>query len=244
MHDRELLQARQREQQPHKMPAPTNRILNGLPKAERALLEELYEPIDLISGQRIHKAGDTIEYAVFPHAGVISLVGDADEDTILELSLLGDEGMFGLPLALGTNVSDLGAIVQADGFATRMEARAFSAALDSVPVLRGRMQRYTRDLIAQVSRTAICNTFHSIEQRAARWILTMADRTHVNEIRMTQAFLAGMLGVRRPAVSQAASTMQQNGVIDYSRGTLEILDRRALERSACSCYRVTERFYR
>jgi CRP-like cAMP-binding protein len=226
------------------MPAQTNRILNGLPKAERDILEELYEPIDLINGQRIHKAGDPIAHAIFPHAGVISLVGDADDDHILELSLLGDEGMFGLPLALGTSVADMGAVVQAEGYATRLEARRFVAALEHTPVLKSRMQRYTRDLIAQISRTAICNTFHTIEQRAARWILAMADRTHANEIHMTQAFLAGMLGVRRPAVSQAASGLLQNGVIDYSRGTLEILDRRALEQTACKCYRYSERFYR
>jgi CRP-like cAMP-binding protein len=243
MHDPGLLEI-QREKQPHKMPATTNRVLNGLPKAERALLEELYEPIELINGQWLHRAGDALQYAIFPHAGVVSLVGDADEDAILELAVVGDEGMFGVALALGTPTSDFGAIVQADGFATRIDARAFVAVLERTPVLRGRLLRYARDLLSQVSRTAICNTFHSIEQRTARWILTMADRTHVNEIRMTQAFLAGMLGVRRPAVSQAASLMLQNGVIDYSRGTLEILDRRALERSACSCYHAIEHFYR
>jgi CRP-like cAMP-binding protein len=226
------------------MPASTNRLLNALPKAERDMLEDLYEPIDLENGQQLHKAGDAIAYAIFPHAGVISLVGEAAEDVILELSLVGDEGMFGLPLALGATVSELGAVVQADGFATRMEARRFVAALDHAPVLRTRLARHTRDLLAQISRTAICNTFHTIEQRTARWILTMIDRTHANEIHMTQAFLAGMLGVRRPAVSQAASTLLQSGAIDYSRGMLQVLDRKALEQAACSCYRCTERFYR
>jgi CRP-like cAMP-binding protein len=226
------------------MSAPPNRLLHGLPTIERDRLEDLYEPIELIVGEHICDAGAAIHHAVFPHAGVISLVADVAEDTILELALLGGEGMFGVPLALGSTNSDIGGLVQAEGYATRIEAKAFIALLDDSPVLRARILRYTRDLIGQISQTAICNTFHTIEERTARWVLTMADRTRSNEIRMTQGFLAGMLGVRRPAVSQAANAMLGDGLIDYSRGHLEIIDRAGLERAACACYRLTEKFYR
>ena len=226
------------------MAAPPNRLLHGLPRDEAVRLEALYEPIDLVAGDQICRPGDEITHVLFPHSGVISIVAGVDEDTVLELSLLGFEGMFGVPVILGATNADSGAIVQADGNATRIDARRLVAALDACPVLRARLLRYTHDLLAQISQTAICNTFHSIEQRTARWVLTMADRTRTNEIRMTQAFLAGMLGVRRPAVSQAASVLHERGLIRYSRGTLEILERDGLERAACLCYARTERFYR
>jgi CRP-like cAMP-binding protein len=226
------------------MAAPPNRLLHGLPHVEAVRLEGLYEPFELIAGDMICQVGADITHVVFPHSGVISIVADVRRDLILELTLLGAEGMFGVPVVLGASVADTGAIVQADGYATRIGARAFVAVLADCPVLEGRLRRYTHALLMQISQTVICNIFHSIEQRTARWILTMADRTRSNEIRMTQAFLAGMLGVRRQAVSEAAVVLHDSGLIRYARGSLEILDRAGLERASCFCYARTEHFYR
>ncbi len=220
--------------------APPNRLLHGLPRQESSLLEAHFEPMALVAGDLLCHADAPLAQVVFPHAGVISLVADVAEDQMLELSLMGNEGMLGLPLVLEGRVSSMGALVQADGDASRLEASRFASLLDALPVLRARAQRYAHDLLRQISQTAVCNTFHDAEQRTARWVLEMANRTHSSEVRVTQAFIAGMLGVRRPAISIAASALLAEGLLEYTRGVVRILDRPGLERAACACYAIVQ----
>ncbi len=219
-------------------PATQNRLLHALPADETAAVDAVTEPCELVMGDVYFEAGTPIEDVVFPHSGVISLVADASEDAVLELALVGNDGVLGVALALGNTETSMGALVQASGQGSRIEGKAFAALLESAPVLRRRVLRYADELIRQLAQTVVCNSFHSAEQRTARWLLEMSDQAETNELRMTQAFIADMLGVRRPAISHAASALLEQGLISYSRGTVRLLDRSGLEKTSCRCYAV------
>lgn len=224
-------------------PAFPNRLLHGLPHDETAAIEAIVEPFELLMGDVLCTPRTTVEYAVFPHSGVVSLVADASEDTVLELALFGSDGMLGLPLVLGAHQTSMGALVQATGEGSRIPARAFVAMLEKTPVLRSRIDRFANALMCQLAQTIVCNSFHSAEQRTARWMLEMGDRSGSDELRMTQAFIADMLGVRRPAISHAASALLENNLVSYSRGTVRLLDRAGLEKTACPCYAAIRPLY-
>lgn len=221
-----------------------NRILDGLPPDEFARLAPFVEQVEIVLGQVLCNAGKKITHAVFPNAGIISLLAPADGDTVLELGLLGREGMFGIPLALGLVVSPMRALVQGAGSAIRIDAVKFRRVLKDCVALQNRLHRYTYSLMAHISQTAVCNNFHSIEARTARWMLSTSDRMQSDHFTLTQSFLADMLGVRRPAVSHAASALLSGGLVRYSRGEVSILDRPGLEAATCGCYRVIDDVYR
>jgi CRP-like cAMP-binding protein len=158
----------------------------------------------------------------------------------LEVGLVGCEGMVGIPLALGINVSPVRALVQGTGTAMRMSATRFRKEFhNSVPLQRA-LYRFTHVLMAQVTQTAACNRFHFIEARLARWLLMTRDRVLSNQFRLTQEFLSHMLGVRRVGVTKAAGALQQRKLINYSRGNISILDRKGLEAAACRCYQIVK----
>lgn len=224
--------------------AAQNRILHGLPPDEVARLTPWVEHVDLVFGAVLCNAGEKISHAVFPSAGIISLLAPADGDSVLELGLLGREGMFGIPLALGIVVSPMRALVQGAGSAVRIDAVKFRRVLKDCGALQNRLHRYSYSLMAQIAQTAVCNNFHSIEARTARWMLSTSDRMQSDHFTLTQALLADMLGVRRPAVSHAASALLSGGLVRYSRGEVSILDRPGLEAASCDCYRIIDDLYR
>jgi hypothetical protein len=155
----------------------------------------------------------------------------------LEVALAGNEGLYGVPVALGVLESPVHALVQGSGPAWRMSAAAFRRELIRMPALRECIDRYIHVLMTQLIQTAGCNRFHVVEQRVARWLLMTSDRAHSATFRITHEFLAYMLGVRRVGITEAASALQRRELIGYKRGILTILDRKGLERAACSCYR-------
>jgi CRP-like cAMP-binding protein len=154
--------------------------------------------------------------------------------------MVGCEGMVGITLALGKNVSPIRALVQGAGTAMRMKAARFSEEIGKSPQLRKEVDRYTGALLAQVTQTAACNRFHVVEARLARWLLMTRDRVHSDEFRLTHEFLGHMLGVRRVGVTMAARALQKRKLIAYSRGKIRILDRKGLEGAACSCYEIVK----
>jgi CRP-like cAMP-binding protein len=216
----------------------TNTLLAGLPrKAYRALLATL-TPVSLAFGDVLYEPGDRIRDVYFPGRSVVSLLTVVDDRSALEVGLVGREGMVGIPLALGIDVSPVRALVQGGGAALQMSAPRFRKAFDASPPLRQSLHRYTNGLMAQITQTAACNRFHVVEARLARWLLMTRDRVGSPTFRLTQEFLSHMLGVRRVGVTHAASALQRRRLIEYTRGHIRILDGAGLEAAACSCYQL------
>jgi CRP-like cAMP-binding protein len=221
------------------MSRPENSILAALPrKAYLSLLPGL-APVSLVFGDVLYEPGAKIPDVYFPGRSVVSLLTVVDEHEALEVGLVGHEGMVGIPLALGVDVSPVRALVQGAGNAMQMSAGRFRKAFDGSPPLQEGLHRYAHELMAQVTQTAACNRFHMVEARLARWLLMTRDRVRSGEFQLTHQFLSHMLGVRRVGVTQAASGLQRRGLIVYSRGKIRILHDAGLEAAACSCYQRT-----
>jgi len=157
--------------------------------------------------------------------------------------MVGREGMLGSQLALGVATSPLHAVVQGAGSALRIGRVAFRVELAHSATLRSALGRYVAVLMAQLATSAVCIRFHQIEPRLARWLLMTSDRAHSDTFRITHEFLAHMLGVRRAGITAAAGELQRNGLIEYHRGVMTVLDRGGLEHAACPCYATDRRAY-
>jgi CRP-like cAMP-binding protein len=220
-----------------------NKLLSSLTKAERSALVDDLEPVALTYGEILYEPGQRIDFVYFPSNSVVSLLTLVDKHQALEVGLVGNEGMVGIPLALGITVSPVRALVQGTGDALRMKAARFVRNLRQVPSLQREMQRYTFALMSQIQQTAACNRFHVVEERLARWLLMTHDRVQVNEFELTQEFLSHMLGVRRVGVTKAARALQARNLIHYSRGHITIVDRKGLEAASCSCYELVKKSF-
>ena len=214
-----------------------NRLLARLPEKERRPFIARCDEVDLSLEEVLAEAGKPLAHAYFPIDCFISQVTPT-EGMSLELSLVGNEGMFGLPLALGVPISNVNAIVQGGGKGLRMSAAEFSRQLEASKQLRKCIGTYTFVTLVQFGQTAACNRFHVVKERLARWLLMSSDRAHSSEFTVTHAFLAYMLGVRRVGVTVAAGALQADHLIRYSRGKLTVLDRKGLEAASCACYRT------
>jgi len=199
--------------------------------------------VDLKLGEVLHEAQARIRYVYFPTDSFISLTTPANGSAILEVAMVGNEGMLGLPLASGVNVSTLRALVQGAGPAWRMGAAEFSREFAASVPLQSTLQRYVQVRIGQLAQSAACTRFHVIEQRLARWLLMTQDRAHENEFEVTHEFLASMLGVRRVGITKAAGALQDRELIHYHRGTVTILDRSGMEAASCDCYHADRATY-
>jgi CRP-like cAMP-binding protein len=197
-------------------------------------------------GQRHSTVGAIAAQMVASHTNFVVDQDDASaatDNASLEVGLIGNEGMLGIPLVLGVDSSPMRALVQGSGGAWRMQAPHFRRVLAHTPALRRGLDRYVYVLIAQLAQTAACTCFHSLEARLARWLLMTHDRAHSDCFYLTHALLADMLGVRRSGVTIAAGALQHQGLINYSRGDIHILDRKGLEQASCECYRVVTDTY-
>jgi CRP-like cAMP-binding protein len=221
------------------MPTVTaNNVLACLPrKVYEELLPALAQVV-LDFGQLLYREGERMKEAYFPQSCVVSLLVVVEDGAGLEVALVGRDGVLGVPLALGAELSPVRALVQGAGAALRMSRIDFRAALQKHASLREAVYNYTGLLMGQIGQTAACNRFHQVNARLARWLLMTRDRLRSSEFRVTQEFLSAMLGVRRVGVSEAASAFQHQHLIEYSRGVITILDHRGLETACCSCYAV------
>jgi CRP-like cAMP-binding protein len=222
---------------------PPNRLLEALPRSQSQRMLEQCEAVDLKFGEILYQPYRRIRYAYFPADSFISLIIPVDGTGNLEVALVGNEGMLGLPLVLGVNVSPLRAMVQGKGLAWRMSGAAFTRELGQSVALRRGLHRYLQVRMCQLARAAACARFHLVEQRLARCLLMAQDRAHSNEFHATHELLAYMLGVRRVGVTKAASVLQTRQLIHYRRGEISILDRVGMEAAACGCYRADREAY-
>jgi CRP-like cAMP-binding protein len=228
--------------QSHRGPA-TNRLLDALPSRDRSRMLAGCKTVELAFADVIHEPGDAVSHVYFPLECFISLIMPIDGTTSLEVGLIGNEGMFGIPLVLGVDVSPRRAVVQGAGTALRMSAAPFCRELVRSKALHREIDRYIFVHLSQVARTAGCTRFHVVEARLARWLLMTQDRAHADSFRITQEFLAAMLGVRRVGVTRAAGALQKRGLIGYSRGNITVLDRRGLKAASCGCYKADREAY-
>lgn len=216
----------------------TNSMLATLPKLHCQRLLSGLELATLDFGDVLHESGDPIQHVYFPNNCVVSLLTLVEGERALEVGLVGREGMVGVSLALGSDVSPVRALVQGAGTAMRMKAARFRTELRRNLPLQSAVHRYANALMVQVSQTAACNRFHMAEARLARWLLMMRDRGRSSHIHLTHEFLSAMLGVRREGVTVAAGKLQAAGLIQYSRGNIKILDHQGLESASCACYEI------
>ena len=220
-----------------------NRLLAALPRKDYRKLLPFLEPVTLAFQEVLYEPHARIRHVYFPNDCFISMLTTVDADRAAEVGLVGSEGMIGVPVALGAAVSPFRAMVQGGGTAMRMKVADFRRDFSESAALRRELFLFTHLLMIQIAQTAACNRFHVVQKRMARWLLMTRDRVNSNEFRITQEFLALMLGVRRSRVSVAAGKLQERKLIGYRRGTVTILDQIGLEAAACVCYKTVKDIY-
>lgn len=218
----------------------SNLLLAALPPQDLEPVLPLLDPVEVAAGEVLCEAGDPIEHIYFPHNCLISLLGVAEGRMTLEVGQVGREGMLGATVALGHDTAQVRAIVQRAGSASRIDSSRFRTLVAHNPSLQHVLYGYTDQLLAQAIQIAVCSRFHVLEARLARSLLVTRDRLQSNRFHLTHEFLAHALGVRRVGVTKAASALQQQGLIDYSRGNIEILDPEGLAGAACTCYEIVK----
>lgn len=214
-----------------------NHLLACLPENEYALLQPHLKYVPLKQGTVLAEQGETIEYAHFPHSGMVSIVIVlSDGEKSVETATVGREGAVGAVAGLGERKANARAIVQVEGSGSRIAARNLQTAVRQSPFLRDFIVHYQEMLLHQAQQSTACNALHEARPRLCRWLLQTRDRLDSDMVALTQEFLAQMLGVRRTTVTELARGLQSKGLVRYKRGKIEILDRQGLEACACECY--------
>jgi len=217
-----------------------NKILLSLPESEFLSICDSLELVDLPRHSIVHEPSNELEYVYFPSSGLISLVVAMEDGKTVEAGVVGKEGVVGTPLVVGLRRTPLRAIVQIPSSGFRIRAAALHAALPKAAEFQLTLSRYAVIQGLQVSQTAACNRLHDVEQRLARWLLMARDRVDADLLPVTHDFLATMLGTDRPSVTLAAGSLQKKRSIEYTRGTVKVMNRASLQESACECYRVIQ----
>ena len=218
-----------------------NHLLAALSVEVRQRLFAHLELVPLPLGKVLYESGDTMRHVYFPTDSIISLIYVMESGASAEISVVGNEGLVGIALFMGGESTPSRAVVQSGGHAFRLKGPLLKTEFDRHGELLMLMLRYTQALITQMAQTAVCNRHHSIDQQLCRWLLLSLDRLPSNQLTMTQELIANMLGVRREGVTEAAGKLQRQGVIEYSRGHITVLDRHKLEQLSCECYAVVKK---
>ena len=228
---------------PPATPATRNGILAGLARRDLENLMPRLERCSLGHREVLIEAHEPVRHLHFPLSGVVSLIVAAVNGATLEIAMVGNEGVVGLPTLFGSGSTSISAVVQVPGESLRMAAPAFRAEVETYGPLLRNLHRYTEALMFQIAQSAACTRHHSVRQRCARWLLTARDRVGDDAFAITQEALAQMLGVRRASVSAAAAKLQRQGLIRYRRGMVTIVDRTVLEEASCECYALVKAEY-
>jgi CRP-like cAMP-binding protein len=215
-----------------------NRILASLPRKEYARLAADLAPTTLKAGQILYEPGGIMQSAYFPETAIVSILSQVEDGTSIEVSLVGSEGVIGVPIVLKSHALPYRVMVHGAGTAWKMKADVLRKEFDRCGALHRLLLHYVHSLIVQLSQSSACNRFHTTRQRLCRWLLASQDLSGSNELRSTQEFLSQMLGVNRGSANQAAGSLQRAGLIRYRRGRITILNRAGLEAATCECYRI------
>jgi len=220
-----------------------NRLLDELPPDEVAAIAPSLERVTLVAGLVLIDVERPIERVWFPEDSVVSLLSVMGDGSAVETATIGCEGMVGTPLFHGVESTPEHAFVQIGGTANTLDADAFRDALPHCPTLVARIHRFSQALFTFAAQSSGCHRKHTIEQRLARWLLVVHDRAKRDRLELTQRFLSQMLGVRRATVTVAAGALQEAGLVRYTRGRIDVLDRAGLERTSCECYAIVRAQY-
>jgi CRP-like cAMP-binding protein len=218
----------------------SNRLLDRLEPRDREGLIPHLEWVTLEYRHPLYEAHRRIEFVYFLESGVASLVNTMEDGAAAEVGTVGNEGIVGLPILLGSETAPTTMYMQVPGQGLRIRSRVFRENIDRNEPLRRLTLRYSHAFFNQVAQSAACAHFHSLDQRCCRWLLMTRDRMPSDQFLLTQEFLAMMLGVRRPGVTIAAGRLKRAGLIEYSHGRITILDRKGLEDTSCECYAISK----
>jgi CRP-like cAMP-binding protein len=213
-----------------------NRMLAHLSIEERNALASKLETVSLLRGASLYEQGSVVAFVYFPLSAVISLLTILEDGSTVQVATIGSEGAAGMTVYLELERAVVTAVVQLPGDALRIDARQFTEFLTPHGRFNDVLRRYTRTLLWQITRSAGCNRFHSLEQRCARWLLSAQDRAMKDELPLTHEFLSGMLGASRQATGVIIERLEKARLIQTARGILKILNRHGIERLACECY--------
>jgi CRP-like cAMP-binding protein len=220
-----------------------NHLLESLPACVWQRWEKNIDIIELRLGQVLYESGVTTQYVYFPMKSIVSLLYVLEDGSSAEIAVIGFEGVVGLAHFMGGDNTNSRAVVQSAGVCARMSAVNFKNSINEAPEVLHLLLRYTQALMTQMSQTAVCNRHHTLDKQLCRWLLLSLDRMEGSEVIMTQELIANMLGVRREGITVAATTLQNAGLISYTRGHIHILDRNGLEKRSCECYEVVKKEY-
>lgn len=223
--------------------SPRNRLLNALTDDEFSRIVPHLKSVELPSGKIIYEFGEAIEYVYFPEDSIISTVTSFEDGTSIETAITGREGITGFHVALANVETARETVVQSGGSGWQMPTRNFLSLFEHGEVWRRLVLNYAFTFFEQVAQSGACINHHPVNQRLARWLLMCHDRTDGDNLHITQEFTAQMLGVNRPTVTAAAMHLRELELIDYTRGKVEILDRRGLENISCECYESIKKIY-
>lgn len=215
-----------------------NRILAELRPEELARVKPHLEHVRLAPGATLYTAGDCVRRVYFINGGMVSLIAVTADGGATEVGMIGEEGMAGIAAVLRNNISPYDVVVQLAGSALRMRADLLQEEFERGGVLRDMLLRYMHMLLKQISQSAVCNRFHTVEERLCRWLLVSSDRSRLSTLYLTQEFLSQMIGAPRTSVTLTARVLQRQGLINYTRGKIQILDREAMRAASCECYEV------
>jgi CRP-like cAMP-binding protein len=213
-----------------------NELLLRLPTKESDAIFPTLIYLKLRSREVLHEPGQTLKFAYFMNFGLTSILNVLGDGKSVEVGLTGKEGFVGMPLVVNFSSSPTRAVVQIEGAAFRVKAEDLADLIPQCPEFSQRLQRYVQRLAMQATHVAACNRIHEVEERLARWLLMCQDRVGSDTVPLTQEILAHMLGTRRASVTVAAGILQKAGLINYSRGTVNIVNRQKLQDASCECY--------
>jgi CRP-like cAMP-binding protein len=220
-----------------------NRLLASFPDADYRALVGSLRYVDMPLGLSVYESGGKQGYVYFPTDSIVSLLYVLESGASTEIAVTGKEGLVGISLFMGGETTPSRAVVQSAGHGYRVRGAILKKHFEGSGDVQDLLLRFTQALITQMTQTAVCNRHHAVDQQLCRWLLLMLDRLPGNVVLMTQELIANMLGVRREGVTEAAGKLQAQGLIEYSRGRIKVLDRPRLEARVCECYSVVRREY-
>ncbi|MBD2521625.1 Crp/Fnr family transcriptional regulator [Nostoc sp. FACHB-133] len=220
---------------------PANNLLAVLPLNDYERLVPHLKLVKLSNQQVLYEAGEPITQVYFPNKAVVSIITTMEDGSTVEVGLVSNEGMVGMPVILGDNTTTTTAFVQIPDSAMQIDADILRSEFNRGTALQSVLLRYVQGVYTQIAQGSACNRLHKLERRLARWLLTVSDRLESDEFPLTQEFFSQMLGVRRSGVTEAANILSEAGMITYHRGQINILNREALEKTSCECYRIIEK---